>query len=323
MAKCIICDVDIDFPLTCTSCNAPLCDTHHLSRNGKCDSCTVSTTLTKLRRSGLATYETCAYLFKLTYIDEVEGISKSNLWAEVGNILHDIFERDSLQEFRSTEEKLFEDFMGKLDKFRTDNPEAFERAQTTVKDNIYDKMVQRGLNGVQNYLKYQEIANPIYLAEQYVEVQLDEDSPIITATIDRINKLEDGEFEIVDYKTGKTFYGKQLSNDLQPPIYLLGAEQILGKLPTRFTFVFSDSERLRTYVQTENKDVYSCTVGKKTYSFSLHETKKRVKRIFTGIKNEQFNIPSDISNFYCENFCNAFYNNLCEGGQRQLYKNHW
>jgi RecB family exonuclease len=59
---------------------------------------------------------------------------------------------------------------------------------------------------------------------------------MVTGRIDQINRLGDGEVEIVDYKTGRPRTEKQAGEDLQLGVYALAAREILDLEPARLVF---------------------------------------------------------------------------------------
>jgi RecB family exonuclease len=59
---------------------------------------------------------------------------------------------------------------------------------------------------------------------------------IVTGRIDQINRLPDGEVEIVDYKTGRPRDEKKAAGDLQLSVYALAAQDVLDLTPGRLVF---------------------------------------------------------------------------------------
>lgn len=315
---CSICGVETsEYPIKCQKCNAVLCDTH--AAVGKCI-CKSEFVIDKIRRSGLVTYETCPFQFKLAYIDGHKDADDGNVWSRVGNIIHEICEGIAMDKEARQTQDLIDEYIVRLNEFKNNSKHLFYSAQTLIKGDIYDNMVTRGISSITNYINYNKTAPTAISVEEYFEFKLDEHTPTITCTIDRINDLGDGEFEISDIKTGKTFVGQKLASDLQPPVYILAFKSKYGKLPKRFTFVFTETERIRTYEQI-SEDIYQCKVNNKIYTFSLDETTKRIKRVFAGIQNGNFNIPQKMNYFYCENFCSAKQMNLCAGPDLQNWFN--
>ena len=58
----------------------------------------------------------------------------------------------------------------------------------------------------------------------------------VTGRLDQINRLEPGQAEIIDYKTGKPKSETQAQKDLQLGIYALAARDVLGLEPTRLVY---------------------------------------------------------------------------------------
>ena len=91
--------------------------------------------------------------------------------------------------------------------------------------------------------------------------------PLI-GSIDRVDKLPDGGFEIVDYKTGKVKEQKYVDKDAQLSIYALGAKEALGIEP----------KSLALYFVEENKKV-STTRSPEQLSKKREEIKEQIEEI--------------------------------------------
>jgi RecB family exonuclease len=79
-----------------------------------------------------------------------------------------------------------------------------------------------------------------------LEFTLSVNNQMIRGSIDRVDRLEDGTLEIVDFKTGKHRSSEELRSDLQLPIYALAASELLGAQPEQIRaslfFLGSDHE---------------------------------------------------------------------------------
>ncbi len=98
-------------------------------------------------------------------------------------------------------------------------------------------------------------------ASREIFFELDLDDLVLTGRIDRIDKLEDGTHEIIDYKTNRKLPRlESLAADLQLPIYQFAAEREFGIRASRLTFYYLlpdqrystrpwDAERLSAMVE--------------------------------------------------------------------------
>jgi|LGVF01.2.fsa_nt_gb RecB family exonuclease len=320
--KCKNCNTELSaFPVTCKKCDEALCDTCSLAEGGICNECSEKENETPdvWRRSWLTQYDVCPYM---VYKMAVEGIvSKGNIWSKVGNILHDIFEEASLNKLPRDQEVLYSEYLVRFNEhIETDEgKQMVSDAQQLVKGDIIEKMKTRGNSSIETYLDYEANSpDPLYTE---VKLFLDIDGcKKISGTIDRINQLDDDEVEIVDYKSGKCYYGKKLSNDLQVPIYILAYKQKYGKLPKRFVFIFVEDGKKRIFERIDD-DKYSCTVVKREYIISLQETIRHIKTIFARVARGNWNIPEKINSFHCANFCDIAKAGHCAGADDQKWIN--
>ncbi len=113
--------------------------------------------------------------------------------------------------------------------------------------------------------------------------------PLI-GSIDRVDKLEDGGFEIVDYKTGKVKEQKYVDRDDQLTIYALGAKAALGIEP----------QSLALYFVNKNKKVSTTRTSEQ-----LLKKRQEIEEQIEEIKSSKFEPKTSMLCNWCS------YKNLC------------
>jgi len=79
---------------------------------------------------------------------------------------------------------------------------------------------------------------------------------LISGRIDRIDKLDDGTFEVIDYKTGKLKKGQNLDTDLQLTVYALACKEVLGLEVSKLSLYFlEDNQKVSTTRGKEQLEV--------------------------------------------------------------------
>ncbi len=108
----------------------------------------------------------------------------------------------------------------------------------------------------------------------------------ISGRIDRIDRLPDGSYEVIDYKTGRLQDQKKVDKDLQLSIYALACEKVL-KLPVT---------KLSLYYLGDNTKIST------TRSLNqLSDTELELETVATAIDSSQFEAkPSPFSCQYCD-----------------------
>ena len=134
----------------------------------------------------------------------------------------------------------------------------------------------------------------ILALEQSFKIKISSDI-YITGIIDRIDKINNNQIEIIDYKTGKKPADRELKKSLQLSIYTMaGADKgFLNKKITEINLVFY-------YLQTQEK------VTLKRTAAEINEVKEKVKEVVTEIRKNEF--PPNVG-LHCD-FCN--FKMICE-----------
>ena len=103
--------------------------------------------------------------------------------------------------------------------------------------------------------------------------------------IDRIDPLEDGGVEIVDYKTGSTKDQKSIDRDDQVTFYAIGAGEGLGMEPKKLTYYF-----------VESGEVFSTSRTKK----QLDEKKREIMEVAAKIQSGEFEATPGMHCNWCD-----------------------
>ncbi len=153
---------------------------------------------------------------------------------------------------------------------------------------------EEGEEILKEYFKKQKklLNSPVQLEKKFT---LKIGPTTLIGSIDRIDKLSDGEFEIVDYKTGKVKEQKYVDKDAQLSIYALAAKEALEIEP----------KSLALYFVEENKKV-STTRSPKQLAKKRGEIAEQIEEI----KNSKFEPKTSMLCNWCP------YQTLCPAYQR-------
>jgi len=118
------------------------------------------------------------------------------------------------------------------------------------------------------------MASPPEVVHQEKEFDLAfEDGIVVSGRIDQINRIREGQFEIVDYKTGKPKDLKKSGDDIQLSIYAIAAREALGFEATRLVF----------YNLQTNEAVETTRDAK-----ALAATKQKIREVADLIRAKEF-----------------------------------
>ncbi len=72
--------------------------------------------------------------------------------------------------------------------------------------------------------------------------------------IDRIERTPDGEYEVVDFKTGGVYENsRSIKEDPQMNAYALGVQKLYGKLPKKASLFYVREDEIVPYAVTEQQ----------------------------------------------------------------------
>lgn len=236
--------------------------------------------------SALKTYKDCPLQYKFKYVLEVPSRGKS--FFDLGSAVHSVVE---VLTKRQIEEPGYlptkEDALKGLDRYWVSS--SYRSLKVENEDRAYaEKMLEFFVNWCAERKAAQCI--PVS-AEQKFEIKL-ADKKVI-GYIDRIDKTPSGDYEVFDYKTGKSMLtGNTIRKDIQMNLYSLAIEDLHGKLPASANLL---------YLRKEKRLSYDAERG------SVDQCKDEMISIIDGILNEKFQPMPD---FNTCSFCD--YQSICE-----------
>lgn len=263
-----------------------------------------------IRRSYIKQYDDCPYQF---YGQHALGIEqKQNIYSQMGIDLHELFEKGS------------KDGSYHIQNMKDDFRNIFDGYSDKLLDGLYGNtsdldMYQKGVESIENFYNIiAELPGEMKSAEKKYVFEVGEGLPKVQATIDRVD-LVDGKLHVLDWKTGNVMVGKNLSSDLQPPLYIAAVQKEYGLTVEKFTLHYLSENKFRIYERI-NDDNYVCKVGKREYKINITDTIRKVQHIFSQIKKGNFNIPVDTKGmFYTCKMCHVKKAGKCEGAETQVW----
>ncbi len=112
-----------------------------------------------------------------------------------------------------------------------------------------------------------------------------ENDVLLTGRMDQVNRLDENEVEIVDYKTGRPRDAKKAAEDLQLSVYALAARDVLELEPQRLVF----------YNLMTNEAVATTRDAK-----SLAETKQKIAEVADSIRAGEFSARPGFACRFCD-----------------------
>ena len=289
----------------CLECETILCDKCYGDNNYLCERCNPPVQNFKtIRRSHIELFNTCPYALYLILVKGVEP--PSNEYAQVGTLVHQVI--DMISNGLYTYEQGQAEVVSEIQK-RFHEHEKFETFKQT------------GAKSIEGFSKIMYDLGKDFLVEENIIFSLGDDLPQISCTLDRIDFVDD-EIHIADWKTGKPMSGQKLITDLQAPLYIEAVHNRFDKYPKTFTFYYLANDKMKIYERTiENGKVYyDVKSGRTSYRLDMEEALHRTKDILTKINNKQFNMPTEVHQYYCQNMCWFYKSGICASSSKEQWK---
>ena len=240
-------------------------------------------------KSSLQTYDTCPYKFKLQNIQKTPS-TKPSTHLDFGGSIHKMI--DSLEKADPTKIPTKENAMQKLKEklvfraFQSNNEEQYH--------------ITRGEAIIENYLKWRENnKNEVLKTEMGIDFEFE--GVKITGVVDWLEKNPNGEYEVVDFKTGKWPQSQsEVEEGLELYIYARGIEKkkTYEKLPVKASQYFVEADKQVAIDLDESK-------VKKVFD-------EKIKDLIQGIMAEEFDATPE--SYQCRERCQ--YLDICDAGKK-------
>lgn len=262
-----------------------------------------------IRRTYIETYRSCPFKFLK---EVIEGNQQPpTCYTQVGIDLHDMFEKGlndrhyDIHTMINDFDKIWNHVYPEMDLFESDKQKS--------------DMYSRAMDSIDTYYNVlPDIPIPM-TTEETIRYSIGDDIPDVEFTMDAILEDENGELELLDWKTGKVMVGVKLSSDLQAPLYIYGVQKHFGKRVKRFTYYYLHENKIRIFNHVGGDD-YVCIVGKREYHINLTDAIKDVKRLFAQIKKGNFNVPQDTKKmFFTCKMCHIKQMGMCRGADEESW----
>ncbi len=194
---------------------------------------------TSLSFTALSTYKTCPLKYKYQFILNIP--TKQSKALSFGNTIH-----ECLKEFHQIKlvrpisiQELFEIYKNKW------QPYGYDDRENQI------EYYKAGIELLTNYYnKYNDaVIKPVVIEKMFKFRMGDID---LSGKIDRIDLLEDGKYEIIDYKTGKAKTEKEVRADDQLTVYALAAKEFFNYDVEKLTYYYVEGDNRMSTERTES-----------------------------------------------------------------------
>ncbi|MCK4245435.1 MAG: PD-(D/E)XK nuclease family protein, partial [Candidatus Omnitrophica bacterium] len=192
-------------------------------------------TIKQFSYTQLKSYEHCPFFYKLKYIICVPELPKAPY--SFGQTIH-----LTLEDFYSlikNKKKVSKE------KLLTLYKRNWVREGYITKEQEKERKI-KGRRALEDFyrLNSSDFGEPVYL-EQFFKVKIGD--VFLRGRIDRIDRLPDGEYEVIDYKSGNPPARKNIASEEQLTIYALACKEVLKFFPKVLSFYYlGTNEKLST-----------------------------------------------------------------------------
>ena len=187
----------------------------------------------RLNKSKLDTFEKCPLQFKFRHVLKVPTPPRTT--ADVGNAVHSVIE--SATKYQIDGKTLSsEEILDMLEMYWDSRAFESETASNQAKKDAQSLL--------ETFIEWNN-TNPYTPIAVEKEFTLKMGGVKFNGFIDRIDKTHDGDYVVIDYKTGTDKITKNtIKDDLQMNLYALGTENLYGKLPAKTALFYLKKNKL-------------------------------------------------------------------------------
>ncbi|MFH1896051.1 MAG: ATP-dependent DNA helicase [bacterium] len=233
-----------------------------------------TTNMTYVSYSQLETFKQCPKKYQYRYVLGIPTLPSHSL--SFGQTMHrtlrdwhreDLFKDTSLK-------RLLELYEGHF----KENSEGYEHARHK------QMRFEDGRVILERYYKEhgQKLGEPLFLEKKFT---LNIEGTKLIGSIDRVDKVGEEKYEIIDYKTGSDSKAKFVAKDDQLTIYALAARDVLGIMPHSLALYFLETGQKATTARTAKQ---------------LDTAKDKVAQAIADIKTSDFPAKPSLLCKYCD-----------------------
>jgi putative RecB family exonuclease len=216
----------------------------------------------RLSYSAISAYEKCPLSYRFQYIDRLE--IEPSPYLSFGRSLHSVLQW--LYARKVPEPPSLDDLLLQLDVCWESDGYCEQGEEDSFREHAREVLTAYyGKNA-------REFRLPVAIEERF---EMKMDGYVLSGVIDRIDRREDGAYEIIDYKTNRKLPElRRLRDDLQLPIYQMACHETWGISPSKLTFYYLIPNQKYS---TKPKD-----------SEGLAQVRERLDRVAEFVRDRQF-----------------------------------
>lgn len=190
----------------------------------------------ELSYSKISAYHFCPWKYKLLYVDGQRV--PPNPYISLGQSIH-----RTLEEYHKNKGFTLDELLEVYDQMWVNA--GFQNPQQTML--FYDK----GRQMLERYFEFSQNRKSEIIAVEK-EFKFPVGKRILRGIIDRIDRLPDGTYEVIDYKTHAEMWDQsRIDSDLQLTLYSLGCKNALNIQPSQFSYFFLAHNKVVSTQRTE------------------------------------------------------------------------